>query len=113
MSNEKFLKKLRERNATICAGFVAGATLAELENEHHIGTQRIRQILHAGGVWKRGPVRSVFLGVDITPDAKEKLKLVAEEQEKSVSRLVSDAIDNLLEGTEGDEDHEPKPKERR
>jgi DNA-binding CsgD family transcriptional regulator len=45
--------KQTERNAQICAAFIAGATCQAIADEHGITRQRVNQITRRAGLTKR------------------------------------------------------------
>ncbi len=89
-----------DRNREICKLYSAGWTIAALATQYAISRQRVRQLVKAGGVWKRAAARPTFLGVDVTPETKEQLKLEADRQQTSMSKLASHAITTMLERTQ-------------
>lgn len=87
-----------ERDKKICTAYTEGETISALAGKFKVSGQRVRQILRAGGVWKKAAARDVFLGVDVTQATKEKLKKKADKEQKSMSKVASDAIEKVLEG---------------
>lgn len=86
-----------ERNVLICQQYNAGETLGAIARVHGISKQRVRQIVIAGGYWRRAIPRDAFLGVDVTPETKAKLQEVADQKQTSMSKLASDAIEDMLD----------------
>lgn len=94
-------KELDERNAQICAYYTAGHSQSECESAFSLSRQRIQQILKKAGVWhphERAPrsSRTKFLGVTVTEATKDALGEKAEQSGVSVSKLASDALDELV-----------------
>lgn len=85
-----------ERNKEICKQYTEGQTLGFIADAHKISRQRVRQIVIACGAWKRAEPRSAFLGVDLVPETKDRLAKVADEKQTSMSKLASDAIEDML-----------------
>lgn len=88
----------RQRDEAICAYYVAGHKLAECASHFRLGRLRVLQILKAGGVWKPyvKTKRTKFLGVTVTPETKAALEEKAEDLGVSVSKLASDALDEVV-----------------
>ena len=89
------------RNEEICEMYVAGSTLQECGERFSISRERVRQILNKAGVPKQRRTteksdREVFLGVNLTATTKEALKTKAKKRGVSMSRMVSDEIDELV-----------------
>lgn len=98
MTPEEKAQQMTDRNAAICAYYAAGHKPRECASKFGLGRQRVLQILQAGGVWKpyeRGS-RTKFLGVNITENTRDALKAKAGAQGVSVSRLASDALDEVV-----------------
>lgn len=90
-------KTNEQRDAEICRRYSAGETLSELARCFGLGRQRIQQIVKKGGVWKPYErQRDQFIGVSVSGETKEKLKQKAEGKGVSLSRLTSDALDELV-----------------
>ncbi len=90
-----------ERNAAICQMYIAGATLKTCAEKYAISHERVRQILRKAGVFKHDRQiersdRDAFLGVNLTTETKDALKAKADESGVSMSRLVSDQIDEMV-----------------
>lgn len=99
-----------ERNEEICRLYQEGMSLRELfergfpntSNGRPVSRERIRQILKKAGIWKKPQTshptseRVAFLGVDLTTETKDALKVKAQEEGKSMSRMASDAIEDLV-----------------
>jgi len=90
-----------ERNAELCKLYTDGQTIAALSTHYKISRQRVRQILRAASVWKKPATRTAFLGIDVTQETKDNLKAEADKQQKSVSKLASDALDTMFKGEQG------------
>ena len=99
MTSEEKNALLQTRNKIICEYYLTGKKLVEVARHFQLGRQRILQILKQGGVWKPyvRSARTRHLGVTVTQDAKDALKKKADEQGISVSQLVADAVDDLVQ----------------
>ena len=98
MTPEDKKVQMEQRNAGICAYYQAGHKLAECATRFKLGRQRVLQILKAAGVWQPyvKMARTKFLGVSITDETKDALKVRADERGVSVSRLTSDILDEAI-----------------
>ena len=98
MTPEEKQAKLDLRNAAVCDYYLAGHKLSECAKHFELGRQRVLQILKQREVWVPyvRTKRTKFLGVSIKPAAKKALKRKASEKGISVSKLVSDAVDDLV-----------------
>jgi hypothetical protein len=89
------------RNAAICERYLAGETLAACGRPYGFSRQNVKHIVKEAGLWRaRVPSsdgRDAFLGINITPEDKEALKLEAERQGLSMSALSSDWIREKLD----------------
>jgi len=85
---------MRERNAAIVTAYQAGGSMAEIARRHGIGRARVQQILKQAGAWRpyEKNDRTAFLGVNLTPAQKAKLRAEAAKRGISVSRLVSQRL---------------------
>ncbi len=98
---EKALKK-KERNAAICAYYVAGHKVKACASLFKMTRQGIVLILQAGGVWTpyiKGP-RTKFLGVNVSAETKDALKALADAEGESLSKFTSDVLDDAVGRTE-------------
>lgn len=98
MTDEEKKERMTERNKSICDYYLDGHKLSECASKFKLGRQRVQQIVQAAGVWKpyiKGG-RTKFLGVTVTADAKDGLKIRADQKGVSVSQLAADAIDEML-----------------
>lgn len=88
---------MAKRNADICARYTDGATIAQLCAWFELKQMRVRQILKAGGVWnpQAKSERNEYVGVVVSHSTKEALRKRAEAEGKSVSKLASDALDEV------------------
>jgi hypothetical protein len=86
------------RNAAIVEYYQKGNKLAHVASKFKLPRQRVLQILKAEGVWQpyERSNRTAFLGITITEETKAALKEKAEEEGTSVSQLMSDAADELV-----------------
>lgn len=89
------------RNEELCQMYTAGSTLQTCGEHFKICRERVRQILLKAGVLKRERVtkksdREAFLGVNLSPTAKKALKTKAGEKGVSMSKMVSDKIDEMV-----------------
>lgn len=93
-------KAMKERNERICAFYAEGHSQAECMREFSLKRQRVQQILKRGGAWKRHEPsnRTKFLGVSVSDATKSRLEEKAEDAGVSVSKLASDALDQLVKG---------------
>lgn len=98
MTPEERRAQMVKRNAEICAYYQAGHKLAECASHFKLGRQSILLILKAAGVWRPYVKmrRNKFLGVTVTDETKGALKVRADEQGVSVSRLTSDILDEAM-----------------
>lgn len=90
-----------ERNADVARAYVDGLTVLELSERFHLTTERVRQILRKSAVYqgyrdKHREKRPAFLGVNLTEETKDALQVKADEQGTSMSRLVSDTIEEMV-----------------
>lgn len=95
MTPEEKVTQMNERNAAICACYLAGNKPGVVASKFRLGRQRVLQILQAAGAWKpyeKGD-RTWFLGVNISEETKAALERRATAEGKSVSRFVSDRLD--------------------
>jgi len=94
MSSEK-----TDRDAELCDMYLAGATLSACAEKFGISKPRAQQIVRKHGYATRlsqEEPRGAFLGVCLTPESKEALRVKAEEEGKTMSRLVSDAVEEMV-----------------
>lgn len=86
------------RNAAICAYYAAGHTLRECASEFKLSRQRVYQVTTTGGVCKpyAKSNRTKFLGVNVSEETRDALASKAVEKGVSVSRFVSDALDQAV-----------------
>ena len=84
------------RDDLLCKFYESGESIDDCAKKFGISHQRVRQILRKAGVWHRKEARPAFLGVDVTEEAKTKLRAEADKRGVSMSRLASEAIDDLL-----------------
>ena len=106
MTTEERQARSAQRNADICAyyqqGINASATTSAAAkacaSRFGLGRQRILQILQTAGVWKPyvKTGRTKFLGVNISEQTRDALKEKASEAGVSVSRMVSDVVDEMV-----------------
>jgi hypothetical protein len=99
MTPEEKAKQMEERNAAICAYYLDGhRKMADCERKFQLGRQRILQILKESGAWRpyvKGD-RTKFVGVNVSEETKDALKKKADEAGVSISRMVSDQIDEMV-----------------
>ena len=98
MTDDEKKAQMTARNAAIVASYQAGRKVREVASEFKLGRQRIMQILKAGGVWQpyeKGS-RTKFLGVNISEETKDALRVKADAEGKSVSRFASDVLDEVV-----------------
>lgn len=102
MTNEKKAAQMTARNEAICTYYKEGRKLKECASKFRLGRQQVMNILKQAGVWQpyvKG-ARTQFLGVSVSEQTKEALRKKADEEGKSVSRLASDVLDEVVaEGT--------------
>ena len=103
MTPEEKQARMDQRNVDICLYYKDGHKLSECASPFQLGRQRILQILQKGGVWKpyEKMKRDKFLGVTVKDETHLALKERAVEEGTSVSRFVSDHLDNLVKGEVG------------
>ena len=98
MTDDEKRAQMTQRNAAICAYYGAGHKLKDVASHFRLGRQRILQILLAAGVWQpyvKGS-RTRFLGVTVSEDTKDALTRKANAEGKSVSKMVSDVLDEVV-----------------
>lgn len=92
----------QERNLEICHKYQNdGITQEALAEEYGITKVRVGQILHASGLdktdrGKKPGVRSTTIGVMIKPGVKRAVENLAASESKSLSKWVSDLIEEVL-----------------
>lgn len=87
-----------ERNAAICAYYKAGHKVMACATHFKLGKQRILQILKKGEVYRPlvTGTRTKFLGVSVKDATKAGLSTMAKKRGVSVSKLTSDALDDMV-----------------
>ena len=98
MTDAEKKAQMTVRNQTICDYYVAGHNVRECASAFQLGRQRIMQILKASGVWRpyeKGS-RTKFLGVNVSEETKDALRVKADAEGKSVSRFASDVLDEVV-----------------
>ena len=98
MTPEEKARQMEARNAAICEFYAEGRSAKQVASKFRIGRQRVYQILNAAGaiIRPRPTRRQKFLGVTITSETKSALEAKAEAEGTSVSKLVSDALDEVV-----------------
>ena len=98
MTPEERQVEKAERDAAICAYYQEGHTMAACVARFHLSRQRVIQILKKAGVWRPyvKSVRTKFLGISVTEEAKRELRQRAARRGVSVSKLVSDVVDAAI-----------------
>ena len=91
-------EKMNARNAAIVAHHRDGHSIAECGRRFGLKRQRVQQILKKAGAWRphEPSGRTRFVGVTVTEETKGRLEEMAEEKGTSVSRLTSDALDEMV-----------------
>jgi hypothetical protein len=84
------------RNIEIIRAYLAGRTMSDLARDYNLTRGRIYQILKDIAKVRRASERDAFLGVNVTSDTRDALKRVAKERGVSVSKLASDALDEVV-----------------
>jgi predicted HicB family RNase H-like nuclease len=89
---------MNARNAAIVAYYRDGHKLKDCASEFQLGRQRVLQILQAAGAWRPyvKTSRDKFLGVNVTSETKDALKVKADEQGVSVSKFASNVLDEAV-----------------
>lgn len=89
--------ELIERNKAICTLYESGATMTECGRRYGINRSRVHQILKKSGVWRphHRSGRDKYLGVVVSEETKEALRIKAEAAGKSMSKFASDALDEV------------------
>ena len=88
-------ERRRLRNEAVCAYYTEGHKLSECASHFRLGRQRVLQILQAAGVWKpyeKGK-RTKFLGVSVSEETKSGLRVKAEREGVSVSKLADEILE--------------------
>lgn len=102
MTSEEKGVRMMARNEAICAYYGEGHKLRECASRFRLGRQQVMNILKKAGVWRpyvKGE-RTKFLGVSVSEQTKDALRAKAKVEGKSVSLLVSAALDAAIaEGT--------------
>jgi DNA-binding transcriptional regulator LsrR (DeoR family) len=100
MTPEEKQAQMEQRNTDICLYYKEGHKLSECASKFRLSRQSIMQIVKKGGVWRPyvKTNRDKFLGVTVSGETKTALEERADEQGTSVSRFVSDHLDNLVKG---------------
>lgn len=98
LTAEEKQAKMDERNVAICLYYKEGHKLSETASHFKLGRQRVLQILQRGGVWMpyEKSKRDKFLGVQVSEETKAALQKQAESEGTSVSRFVSDKLDEIV-----------------
>ena len=98
MTPEEKTAQMAIRNDAICTYYLDGHKVAECARHFQLNRQRILQILKQAGVWVPyvKTRRTQFLGVSVKVSTKVALMRKADQEGTSVSRLVSDAADQLV-----------------
>ena len=91
-----------KRNTLICTDHAAGMPLSLLCRKYNLGSQRIKQILQRGGVWRprEKTDRTEFLGIATDARTKRNLKANADALGISVSDYATRKLKEMLHGTE-------------
>ena len=87
------------RDDAIVKYYLEGHRVRDCSSKFRLSRQRVHQILNLRGVWKpmtKGE-RIKHLGVTVTPETKDALKELADAKEMSVSQLVSDHLEELID----------------
>lgn len=98
---------MHARNEAICAfyqnvdpktGESNPRPMADVGRKFGLKRQRVQQILKKAGIWRphERSGRTKFVGVVVREETKEALERLAEEKGTSVSKLTSDALDDLV-----------------
>lgn len=91
-----------DRNAAIVLRYNAGENFRMIAEAYGISRERVRQILRRNNIEprKRGnPMRSdrtIFLGVEVTDEVKEALRVEAKRRGVSMSSLTSVTLQEML-----------------
>ena len=88
-----------QRDAAIVAFYVRCQNVQACAEHFALSDQRILQIVKAAGVWQprvKGD-RTQFLGVQVSEETKSALHQRARTKQTSVSRLVSDVLDDEVQ----------------
>ncbi len=103
--NEQVLRV--KRNKEIVRLYEEGQGLLTIGNLHGLTKERIRQIIKLAGVELRRPghpgerTRTNFLGVEVTDETKEALRVEAKRRGISMSSLTDATLREMLEQVEG------------
>lgn len=98
MTNEEKSAAMKTRNDEIVAYYQAGNKLKACASRFKLGRQRIYIILQAAGAWipyVKGD-RTKFIGVNVSQETKEAIASRAEKEGVSVSKFVSDRLDQAV-----------------
>ncbi len=98
MTEDEKKAQMIQRNADISVFYQAGNNAAKCASHFRLSRQSIIKILQKSGVWKPYPrgERNKFLGVTVSEETKSGLEEMAKAQGVSVSRLVSDNLDEVV-----------------
>lgn len=93
------------RNEEICRLYKEGLTIYDLGESFNLSHERVRQIIRKAGIFKGDRKvtlsdRVEFLGVNLTEEAKAKVKRIAEARGISMSELTAGLIDEMIAAVE-------------
>lgn len=88
---------MRARDVLICRCYAHGGSITECAAAFGLGRLRVRQILKAARVWQPPRAsRTAHLGVKLRPQTKAALPTLAKRAGVTVSKLVSNHLDQLV-----------------
>lgn len=98
MNAEEKSTQKTQRNADLCAYYNEGHNARQCASKFRIARQRVIQILQEAHVWKPYVKnnRTQFLGVSVSEETKDALRVKADAEGKSVSRFASDVLDEVV-----------------
>lgn len=98
MTPEEKKAQMRLRNLAICEYYEQGHKLRDCASQFRLSRQLVLRILKQHNVWKpyEKTDRTRYVGVVVKPETKDALQKQAEAEGTSVSKFVSDRLDEMV-----------------
>ncbi len=100
MTPEEKKAQMTLRNMAICQYYEEGHKLRDCASKFRLSRQLVLRILKQAGVWKpyEKTNRTHYVGVVVSPETKVALRERAKDEGTSVSKYVSDRLDEMVKG---------------